>query len=154
MSAGFYVSYDQGKIPVASLATETKIILFVHNVLDYSYTSDLPLISVEGISVHVIFSNFDDLKAVLTVAFLAPRRSSGLEGEAQGLIWLDPNLKGATVAFVIEYVDDTVPHIATVVQQHCADSECRANEAQNGCGDLVSFQLAGILSNFAISDPG
>jgi hypothetical protein len=153
VSSGFYVSYEQGKIPVASLATETKIIIFVHNVLEYSYYGDLPSISIEGSLVHVMFSNFEDSRAVLTVAFLAPRRASGLEGEAQGWIWLDQK-KEIAVAFLVEYIDDTVPHIASVAQQQCTGSECRATEAQNGCGDLVSFQLAGILSSFSTSNPG
>ena len=139
-----------------SLTTETEIILSVQNVQDYSYTGELPSISIEDRYAHVMSLNYDNIKAVLTVVFLAPRRPSGLVGETQGWIWFNQELKEAAVEFRLEYVDDTVPHIASVTQQQCTGSECRASEAQVGCGDVISLQIAGILSTFSsfMSSPG
>jgi hypothetical protein len=148
VSPGIYVSYDQGKVPVASLATETEILVSLYNVPDYFYTGDLPSISIDDKFAYVMFSNFDYERSVLTLAFLAPIHPSRREGKAVGWIWFEQNSPNVGVAFSVDYVDDTVPNTEPVFQQLCTNSNCV------GPGGLVAFQIGGIFSNFSTPDPG
>ena len=151
---GPYVLYDGGQFPTVPVSKDSPIALSIINLPGIWNPTEFPIISVGQNFAHVFCAQYDSSAGKARLDFLIPSNQSGLEGLSSGFILFEDKFQKIPVEFQFEYFDDRLPYIASILQPNCQDSNCEAVEVENRGSSLISAQVAGIITKFAVSYSG
>jgi hypothetical protein len=142
------VTTDQKKPILAMLSRNTRISLAVQG-LQGVLDSGLPTVSVGAETVHVENVVYDSGKDTATVIIQITPNPTYLEGLAEGAIVFAHGSLNQSATFQVEYVDDSLPYVASMLQPSCSDNHCKVSEVQTKGGELIALHVGGILTRFS-----